>query len=68
MTYALVLLAALAMFSWAVLGGLPVPGLQEARIQDQARELYGRARDRIRAAVREAVRKEMHDAVDEALQ
>lgn len=66
MTYAIILLLILAALGWSVWNGtlpdITVPGFDQG-VRSAAEDIKVRAR----AAIREAVRRQLHSAVDEAL-
>ena len=72
MTYAFFLLAVLAVITWSLWAGIPLPSLQAgsfdtADIRERLTEFAQNANERIRASIRGAVRDQLHEAVDEAL-
>jgi hypothetical protein len=73
MTYALLLLAIMAVIAWSFFGGMTLPsgdspnidpGGVQARIESAVRHAYGSAQ----SAARNMVRNQLHKAVDEALE
>lgn len=68
MTYAFILLSLVAVLTWSAWSGHSAPELERSLIQEQAVHLYERVRTRITGAVKDKVREELHEAVDERLE
>ncbi|HXV26862.1 MAG TPA: hypothetical protein VD862_02485 [Candidatus Paceibacterota bacterium] len=66
MAYALILLALLALLFGSSLSGASIPDMDTAGMSRPFINAYEAVRDRARAAIRNAVREKLHDAVDEA--
>ena len=72
MTYAFLLLAGLAIVTWAVMGGLHLPSLEASAVDtsglnDRAQSALNALNEMIRSSIRSAVRDQLHEAVDDAL-
>ena len=68
MTYALLLLGAVAVLTMSVWSDMPLPVVDETGIRAAIRSSYERARDRATNAVKERAREELHELVDDKLQ
>lgn len=64
MTYALVLLTALAVFGWAVFGGAPPPDLDRGGIRAGVTRAYVDLKARTTALIRDTAKNQLHKAVD----
>ena len=64
MTYALVLLTALALFGWAVFGGAPPPEIDQGGIRASITRAYTDLRERATALIKDTARDQLHKAVD----
>ena len=68
MTYAFILLALVAALTWSVWSGLAVPEIETGSIQEKVIEIFENTKERASHAIKNKVKEELHEAIDEKLQ